>query len=113
MCRRGKIGEARCLSGKPGPRLGEMTEISEMIAQVLVAGAHRLGIWRAARAVAAVDLLLDQIGGDLIVGLAVGPVHHPARLGAGPGVAGGGGEASGRRSPAPYGLVEVFRDGVK
>src|SRR5262249_20699790 len=70
--------------GKPEAR----AEFSEMIAQIFVAGAHRLGIWRAAaRAVTPVDLLLNQVGRHLIVELAVEPVHQPARLGARQGLA--------------------------
>ena len=88
MRRRRKVGETRRLAGKPGPRLGEMTEIGEMIAQVLVAGPDRRGVGRAAvRTVAAIDLLLDEIGSDLVVKLAMKPVDEPARFGAWQGLA--------------------------
>ena len=54
-----------------------------MIAQILMARPDGRNVRRAAvRAMAAVDLLLDEIGCDLIVEFAVKPVDKPARLGA-------------------------------
>src|SRR5580704_5545884 len=84
MRRRSKIGEARRFAGKPGTCFGEMAEISEMIAQVLMARPDRRDVGRAGvRVVTPVYLLINEIGGHLLVELAVEPVHEPARLGAG------------------------------
>src|SRR5262245_25827157 len=73
--RRGReIGETHRVARKPAPRLGEMADIGEMIAQILAARPHRLHVGRgAARPEAPVDLFLDEIVGHLIVELAVEP----------------------------------------
>ena len=55
MCRGGKIGEAQGVASKPAPLLGEMANIGQMIAQILMSGAHCLhvrgGAFRAETAV--------------------------------------------------------------
>src|SRR6476469_7348971 len=73
MCRRGQIGEARCFAGKPRTGLGEMAEIGEMIAHVLVSCPDRRDFWGAA-VMTLVHLLVHEIGCHLVVELAVKPV---------------------------------------
>ena len=83
-----------------------------MIAQILMARPDGRNVRRAAvRAMAAVDLLLDEIGCDLIVELAVKPVDKSARFGAWQGLARKQLEAA-RLAVALRGLVEIFGDGV-
>ena len=114
MGRRGEIGEAQRIAPKPAPRLGEMADISEMIAQILMARAHRLHVGRGAlRAESPKHLLLDEIGGDLVVELAMEPVDQPPRLRPRPRIAGEQPET--RRvsaRPAGHHVAQIFGDRV-
>src|SRR3990172_4118872 len=78
----GKIGEAERVASEPAPLLGEMANIGQMIAQILMSGAHCLHVRGGAfRPKPAKDLLLDEIAGHLILEFAVEPVHQPPHLG--------------------------------
>src|SRR5262245_61466785 len=82
MGRGREIGEAHRIARKPAPRLGEMADIGEMIAQILTARPHGLHVGRgAARPEPPVDFLLDEIAGDLVVELAVEPIDETPLLG--------------------------------
>src|SRR5262245_6757101 len=85
----GDVGEAQSFAGEPRPRLRQMRDIGEVVAEVLVPGPDRLDIGRAAaRREAAIDLLVDEIGRYLVVQLAVEPVDEAPRLRAGKRIAG-------------------------
>src|SRR3990170_6891682 len=82
MRRGGEIGKTHGIAGKPASRLGEMADIGEMIAQVLVPRPHRLHVGRGAvRSEAPEHLLLHEIGGHLLMELAVEPVDQAPYLG--------------------------------
>src|SRR6185312_9432897 len=82
MRRRGEIGKADGVAREPAPGLGEMADIAQMITQILVPGPHRLHVGRGAlRAETPEHLLVDEIGRDLLVELAVEPIGEPSCLG--------------------------------
>ena len=91
--RGGEVGEAQFAPGQAVPPRRQIADIAQMIADIAARRADRRGVGRAAaladRRVALVDLLGDEIAGDLGVELAEEPVDQPADLG-----------ALGRRRPA-------------
>src|SRR5262249_5865592 len=103
----GWIGKAQRIAGKPAPRLREMADIGEMIAQIVAPCAHRLHVGRGAlRPEAPVHLLLDEVRRDLVEEFAVEPVGEPARLGPRGGVAGEGLERN--AAPLVRCVAEIF-----
>src|SRR4029079_9526337 len=78
MRRRGEIGEADGIAREPAPGLGEIAGIAPMITPILMHRPSRPHVGRGAlRAETPEHLLVDEIGRDLLVELAVEPIGEP------------------------------------